>query len=79
MDLNKCNLKLCAEIFSVRHTSMTTVATRFPMRLYNVIMENHFTTRRNSMPQFFDNSAKKVGIQSLRNRMKTLSEKLDEA
>jgi len=28
------------------------------MRLYNSIMENHFTTRRNSMPQFFDNESK---------------------
>jgi len=64
--------------YSLGSVIMTIVATRFPMRLYNVIMENHFTTRRNSMPQFFDNSAKKVGRQSLRNRMKTLTEKLGE-
>jgi len=64
--------------YSLGSVIMTTMATRFPMRLYNAIMENHFTTRRNSTPQFFDNSSKKVGRQSLKNRMKTLIEKLGE-
>jgi len=55
---------------------MTKMAKKFPMRLYNSIMENQITTRRKSMPQFFENSIKKVGQQSIKNRMKPLIENL---
>jgi len=56
---------------------LTTMASKYPKQLYiNTIMENHFTTRRNSIPQFFDNSIKKIGQQSIKNRIKTLIDKL---